>query len=719
MKYQPAGIHVPGLGDVAKRTERSVPLLMKQGINLLKIPFEIHGPRIWAPESPWLYQLHLKLFDDQTNLLDVSKQPFGMRSFAIDENHEPKGRFFLNDQQIKLRGANTMGHLQQCVIKKDWDLLRDDILLAKICNLNFFRLTQCPVQPEIYEFCDQLGMMTQADLPLFGVLRRNQFCEALRQVEEMERLVRRHPCNILVSYINEPFPNAMDEPHRHLIRVELENFFTATDLIVKMANPDRVIKPVDGEYDPPAPGLPDNHCYCGWYNGHGLDLGKLHKGFWQKVKPSWFYGCGEFGSEGLDPANVMQKYYPKAWLPQTQAEEKDWTPDRIVMAQTGKFHYLWFDTPDSIAEWIRASHAHQEWVTRLMTGAFRRDRRLITCAIHLFIDAFPSGWMKAIMDVDRQPKPAYFAYRDALTPLMVSLRTDRLAYFSGEEIQIEAWICNDLNDTPENTILQYQIEMNEEILYTGKVKADLPKWDSLCTGIIKFNAPKVPARSEITVRLALMDESQILHDTFLKIQVFRPVEKFSADHIQIIGARNDKAAHLADELKIDKIFSPQISSTAIILIDDFDKYLESKSEIDQAVKNGSLVIFIELPVGEFDIGKTRISIKECGMGARHFVSRKTGHPLVNDFQPDDFKFWYDAKFDYPTPLLATTFEAPDWTPILISGNGNWQGNWQPALAAAEKREGLGIWRICQVHLSGRIQGNPVAGIFARRLLNSF
>ena len=47
---------------------------------------------------------------------------------------------------------------------------------------------------------------------------------------------------------------------------------------MRVLNPDRVIKHVDGDYDPPSDTLPDNHCYCGWYNGHGLELGKLHRG---------------------------------------------------------------------------------------------------------------------------------------------------------------------------------------------------------------------------------------------------------------------------------------------------------------------------------------------------------------------------------------------------------------------------------------------------------
>jgi len=72
------------------------------------------------------------------------------------------------------------------------------------------------------------------------------------------------------------------------------------------------------------------------------------------------------------------------------------------------------------------------------------------------------------------------------------------------------------------------------------------------------------------------------------------------------------------------------------------------------------------------------------------------------------------------PLLVTCFRADRWTPILTTGSGG--GNlvvptaWSVALAAAEKRDGAGVWRLCQVALAGRTATNPVAALFARRLV---
>lgn len=719
LTYQPAGIHVPGLGDVAKRTGKEIPLLMGPGVNLLKIPIAIPAPRLWEPASPWLYQIQVRLLDEGGHILDAGSRQFGMRSFRMDDQNEPRGRYFLNGRPIKLRGANTMGHLQQCVLKRNWDQLRDDILLAKICNMNFLRLTQRPVQPEIYDFCDRLGLMTQTDLPLFGVLRRNQFSEAVRQAEEMERLIRNHACAIQISYINEPFPNAMDEPHRHLLRGELQHFFEAADSVVKMNNPDRVIKAVDGDYDPPGPGLPDNHCYCGWYNGHGLDLGKLHKGYWQKVKPGWNYGCGEFGAEGLDPVDVMRTYYPREWLPQNPDQEKSWTPNNIVMAQTGRFHYLWFDTPHTLKDWVAASLAHQAWVTRLMTQAFRRNNGMHSFAIHLFIDAFPSGWMKAIMDVERRPKPAYFAYRDALTQVMVSLRSDRTAFFSGETIAVEVWICNDLSEPIADAALAYTVELENTPIHNGTTRLDVPAFQSVCHGHLQFRAPDVSARQRLTVRLAVSDRSgQALHTTEAAFGIFKPMERAARPAVHIISTHPERLAQFARSLGLDPAGDQTLAAPQRILIDDFSTFRAQQQSIQSAVQEGAIAIFFELPPGTHQIAGTEIVVTECGMGARHFVSRATHHPMVQEFLPEDFKFWYDAGVDYPTPLLYSTFTAPGWTPILTSGNGDWQGDWSAAFAAAEKKQGAGHWRICQVQLMDRLEGNPAATMFAMNLLET-
>ena len=656
LEYVPQTFRKLGLGDslnqAAQRDVMAVPLplLAHHGLNVYKVPIAIPDKKLWDLETPYLYQVQVQVFCDG-KLCDTAKVQFGIRDFRQDLEGERKGMFYLNGRKIRLRGANTMGFEQQDVMREDWDQLIDDILLAKLCNMNFWRLTQRPVQDAVYEYCDKLGFMTQTDLPLFACMRRTKFAEGVRQAEEMERLIRNHPANVVVTYINEPIPNANNHPHRHMLRDEMEQFFTACDHIIRFNNPERVIKHVDGDYDPPSTDMPDNHCYPMWYNGHGIDMGQLNKGYWMPVKPGWYYGCGEYGAEGLDFADVMRSEYPAEWM------VEPFDPCNIVRAQTGSFHYFFYDTPDTIDEWVEKSHAHQSFATSFMTEAFRRDDRMVSQAIHLFIDAWPSGWMKTIMDCKRNPKPAYFAYRNALEPLHISLRTDRYTFFAGEQIRIEGYICND----------------------TG--------YDDTCTVVYELYGP-----------------SGKLIRTAQCIQKAKPCgvnraddAVFTVDHV------NDRERFTLKAILLDA------EGKSV----DYNEICIEVFEDCQVVPNDQVVLIEKLAPGEYEIAGERVKVKNCSMLPLHFASRKTGHRAVSEFRPEDFRNWYNAREDMITPLLESTFTADGFTPILLSGNVNEQGNWAPALAAAEKQYEGKRYVICQVDLR---QENPVAKRFLKKIM---
>lgn len=656
--YVPETMKTVGMGDSLTEASvkdilgKGISMPLKKGKNIYKITVDIKNPKIWELDAPYLYQMQVRVKEDG-KLCDAAKQQFGMRSFTQDIVSEKKGMFYLNGRKIRLRGANTMGFEQQDVLRGDTDRLIDDILLAKLCNMNFLRLTQRPVQDEIYEYCDKLGMMTQSDLPLFGCMRRTKFCEGLRQAEEMERMVRKHPCNVVISYINEPFPNANNEPHRHLNREELEQFFSACDIVVHLSNPDRVIKHVDGDYDPPTESMPDNHCYPMWYNGHGIDIGRLNRGYWLNVRPDWYYGCGEYGAEGLDFAEVMREEYPEEWL------REPFSPSNIVRAQTGDFHYFFYDTQDTLEDWVRESHEFQAFATSFMTDAFRRDNNMVSNAIHLFIDAWPSGWMKTIMDCKRNPKPAFFAYRNSLEPVMISLRTDRFTYFSGEEISIECYICNDTNIEGDDYSLQYELYSGEKLIATATDKAKLRDCTAEYAGNAEFTAPETEDRKELTLKAVLIDKegSVVGYDT-LNIEVFAHLEK--------------------------------------------------------GVENQDVVIVEKLEPGEYEIAGEKVTVKACGMLPVHFVSRKTGHTAVESFKKKDFSYWYNKEEDMITPILYNTFTADGFEPILTSANTDEDGNWVPALACGVKEYEGKKYVICQVDLRCE---NPIAERFKQAISN--
>lgn len=514
------------------------PQVEPDGTRLYKVSIPISGEQLrwWSPDEPWLYQIQVQLRRDG-KVLDRAKKQFGMRTFVQSQTSTPKGRFYLNGKEVRLRGALMMGNLMQCVIRGDLEQLRDDILIAKVANLNFWRMLQQPCQEEVYDYFDRLGMMAQSDLPIFVGVWREQAEEGLRQAGALERLVRSHPSNIIVSYINEPiFDFAPKMKGVMMPREELRALFHRYDKSVLSLNPDQVIKWVDGDYPNFSEGYSDHHCYSLWYRGHGLPFREIYRGAWIPSREGWMRGCGEYGAEGLESIEFMKKNFPKEWT--EVAPDGSWSPKLVTRNQTERLGPPWFGfTPRTMEEWVEASQNHQYWALRLGVDTIRRDPYMNSFAGSLLMDAWPAGWLKHIMDSDRQAKRGFYAYRDALAPLRVNLRPDRFYYFSGEPVRIGTWICNDTQDTYPDATLRYQVKLGGRVVKTGEAPAKIGVCIPEFEGFLKFDAPEVDKRQPVEVEVGLFDrDGKNLNDDSYVLDLLPASDKPPAGQRPLEGA---------------------------------------------------------------------------------------------------------------------------------------------------------------------------------------
>ena len=303
------------------------------------------------------------------------------------------------------------------------------------------------------------------------------------------------------------------------------------------------------------------------------------------------------------------------------------------------------------------------------------------------------------MDVERQPKPAFFAYREALTPLMANIRTDRWQFFSGDPMKCEFWICNDMRQVPAKPMIAWELELDGKVVHARRATATVKPVEAVFQGFTAIPAPDVARRTAGKLRLALFDGDRLVHDTAIEVEFF-PKPKPVDVAVQIVGGAKGPAARLVQALKLRvKAGAP------IYLVDDYAAYQKQKAEVDSAVDAGARVIFLNLPQGTYVLpGATRVSVQSANP---HFLSRATGHPLVAGFEPFDFRFWFDKDEDMITPLANGKFSMPGWTSILKAQGIN---------AVAERAVGRGRVIMCQAFLSDRVTENPTARIFAERLL---
>ena len=731
LSVYPRNFYGGPLADVVCRVAPAGP-----GVNYYRITLPLSKYRLWSPQEPWLYTLRASVVRDG-RLEDQKDCRFGMRKFHMDEGSEPQGTLYLNNQPIILRGANEMGHLQQCVMRGDYDQLVEDILIAKLANMNYYRVTQRPVQEEIYDYFDMLGLMHQCDFPLFGYLRRNQFSEAVRQVGEMERLIRSHPSSIMVTFINEPFPigkyegqeeerlyvSYAEKGHRHLYRSELEAFFAAARQAILLENPDRVVKNVEGDYDPPtATGLSDFHCYTLWYTNHALPVGRLYKGHLPPLKRGWKAGCGEYGAEGLDNHDVMMKTYPKEWVPED--DDAEWRPDRIMCAQTHSMHGDWFEEQSRIKDWIRESQAHQAFATAIVTDALRRRSDVVvSSALHLLIDAWPSGWMKAVVGVDRVPKPAYFAFQKSLEPIRVNLRCDRWKAYGGETVEVEAWV---LNDTPVD-VRGYKViatvRKAGQDYGSFEVNVDAKAVFPTYAGTIPVDVPEVCDRETLFVDAALLDaEGNVVNVERMVLEAFERGTTPCRIPVMHVGTG---MGDLFEKLGVNVVpcRAGAEERPERIIISSWQDYRTCGHPILDWVAAGSRALFTLDGIAQdsLQVEGLRISLKD--MNGLTFVARNAQEAHTREFGPQDFSFWYNEDNDGLDFIAERYIDCQQIVPLVFTYqkpefSGSAQGPKRRLPVVGYVPYGRGELVLSTLRLRGFVGVNPVLDRFLKQLLGT-
>lgn len=154
---------------------------------------KLSAPHLWSPESPYLYQLHVYIKDNQGNVIDGYRRRIGVRSIEF----KGKDGFWLNGKpyEAPLIGANRhqdfaiVGNaLSNGMHWRDAKKLRD-------AGLKVIRNAHYPQDPAFMDACDELGLFVIVNTP--GWQFWNEAPEfAQRVYSDIRNMVRRdrnHP----------------------------------------------------------------------------------------------------------------------------------------------------------------------------------------------------------------------------------------------------------------------------------------------------------------------------------------------------------------------------------------------------------------------------------------------------------------------------------------------------------------------------------------------
>lgn len=164
----------------------------------------LENAQLWSPDTPYLYTAEVTLYDNEGNIADQIKEPFGVRT--IDMN--PEKGLLVNGKKVLLKGyANhhTLGALGAAAYPR---AIEKRLKLMKEFGMNHIRTSHNPYSEDFLKLCDKYGILVVDELYdkwLTQYAGGRVEWESLWQkdIPEWVKRDRNHPSVILWSLGNE------------------------------------------------------------------------------------------------------------------------------------------------------------------------------------------------------------------------------------------------------------------------------------------------------------------------------------------------------------------------------------------------------------------------------------------------------------------------------------------------------------------------------------
>jgi len=421
---------------------------------------KIDKPELWWCRDlgkPNLYSLNIKLCDAENpeRIFDSRTNNFGLRKIEknILDTKDPakKWGFKLNGENVFIRGSNYLS--TQWMSMADEKFYERDVKLMEEANLNAVRVHAKIDREEFYNQADKHGIMVWQDFPLqWGYSDSREFHkEAVKQAGDMAEELYNHPSIIYYCMHNE-------SPHSQGWMAKIDknqNLKLDEKLVDKVKSIDntRVIGRDSGSED--------GHHYPGWY----VPMHGIKEGF------NEFSMVTEYGAQGLSSKKLLERILPPEALKlETKSDEAKWifgnfqpNPNGIVSytkkhqnsAAIVKDGKVIISRGKNIDDFINNSQTYQAAITKFFTEKQRQLKDKPSTGIFEF--QFTDNWAAVAtwskLDNDRTKKKSFFALKEAMQPLLPSIRYNMI----DPDAPVGITIINDFHKDLINHTLHWQV----------------------------------------------------------------------------------------------------------------------------------------------------------------------------------------------------------------------------------------------------------------------
>lgn len=400
-------------------TEACIPFTLLPGTHTVDQTLHIPDPRLWwswDQGDPNLYAIDVTLLDGDQHAISRKSERFGVRTVALKRSPE-RFEFCLNDRPVFIRGTSYIPGLYLAHV--DAEAIKRDLALAREANLNLIRVHVHVSPPEVYDLCDEQGLLVWQDFELNWVqdpsLDFERRARALQH--DMIAMLQNHPSIMTWACHNEP---TMLFTRRHNLDHAPDPALYADAQAQDSTRPVFICSgQMEGDWERSG----DSHTYYGalWTTRY-TDI------YQHRPKLNT-----EFGFETPAAASTLRQY-PEVW-------------ERLQHLD-GQIASLW---------------AYQAALIQTHIEHFRR-LRAETCAgyVHFWLADLVPQVGCGVLDSQRVPKGGYAALRRASQPILPALEHNA-------KRPIALWVFNDTPQTYENAVLRWQVSGSaNNVLLSGE-----------------------------------------------------------------------------------------------------------------------------------------------------------------------------------------------------------------------------------------------------------
>ena len=120
----------------------------------------LEDAKLWSPDTPYLYTAEVTLYDNEGNIVDQIREPFGIRTIEMN----PEKGLLVNGKKVLLKGyANhhTLGALGAAAYPR---AIEKRLKLMKEFGMNHIRTSHNPYSEDFLKLCDKYGILVVDEL---------------------------------------------------------------------------------------------------------------------------------------------------------------------------------------------------------------------------------------------------------------------------------------------------------------------------------------------------------------------------------------------------------------------------------------------------------------------------------------------------------------------------------------------------------------------------